>query len=164
MPKHTGKSVDTKKVVPYAVLVSLYDECAVQRFDQLSTIFYTWFWINAVMSILLTTISGATSAPLLVRSEGVDDSVHIGLSWVGLVSGLTSAFLIAMEKVADLPGIANECRFARAELAHYLARKEPMPEKIFGRIEEMRLMWFSHPRKCTSRPRQELQQIALGVR
>ncbi len=147
-----------KKYIPYSVVKELYDECSVQRFDELHSFFYTWYWLSSVLSILLTTISGATSAPNLVRDSDKDSFFHDTLSLVGLVTGILSAFLISIEKVADVQRVADNCKYARGELAHVLASKDDIPEKIFVRITNTDLMWFKHPRKCEAYSAEELRR------
>ena len=146
VPTVTGSAKE--KFVKYSVLIQIYDECSVDRFDELHAFFYTWYWLSSLLTIMLSTISGATSGPNLLRGEDSDRRVHDALSFVGLVTGILSACILSVEKIVDVHKIANECKWARGELQLYLKEKSDMPYKTFDQINKIGLMCFRHPQKC----------------
>ena len=150
LPAYKSKDEDKSddKLVPYSTLIKVYDECAVDRFDELHRFFYVWYWISSVTAILLSTISGAVAGPNLLRRAGSDDHLHDILSLVGLITGIASAFILSLEKIVNLLRIAGDCKYARGELAYYLARRTDMPMASFNRISKMGLLCFKHPKRC----------------
>lgn len=146
--KPSGREENESKFVPYSTLIRVYDECAVDRFDELHRFFYVWYWISSVTAILLSTISGAVAGPNLVRQAGTDDNLHDVLSLIGVIAGISSAFILSIEKIVNLLHIADDCKWARGELAYYLARRADMPMASFDRISKMGLLCFKHPHKC----------------
>lgn len=149
LPAYKSKHVETdSKFVPYSTLIKIYDECAVDRFDELHRFFYVWYWISSVSAILLSTVSGTVSGPNLVRAPESDDHLHDILSLIGVITGILAAFILAIEKIVNLLRIADDCKFARGELAYHLARRADMSMTTFDRISKVGLLCFKHPHKC----------------
>ena len=140
------RTIPDKKFVSFTTISRMYDECAIQRFDYLHRFFYTWYWTSSALVIVLSTISGAVSAPSMLAST--DEAVNGVLSAIGVTAGILAATILSIEKIVNVQTISNDCRWARGELAYYLADRSEMPARMFNRINNINLLCFQHPRRC----------------
>lgn len=135
-----------KEFISHDALVKLYDECSLEKFDKLHRIFYSIYWINSTLIIILSTLSGLAQTPA-VAHDGTDNMEDL-FSIISLFSGITAAILTAIDRIVSFLKVADACRDARGELAYYLASKEPMPKRNFDKISQIGLLCFKHPTKC----------------
>lgn len=130
-------------------LAQTYDWCAVQRFDYYRRSFAMIDWTFTALVVTLSVISGASGAPSLFGSD--DESTRDVLALVSIGTGLLSAIFAAVAHLSNFRVRAEECRYARAEIAFYLTEPQPMPRHVFHRIATISLLCFSHPKKCERR-------------
>lgn len=130
----------------------MYDWCSVNDFDVYHRIFYTWHWTFSVIAILLSTVGGALNGPNVFQDE-VHSDTRQTLALVSLVCGILSAALASITNIVNVLKVADECKWARAELAFYLTEEQPMPRHVFDRVAQIGLLCLPHPRKCPVRRR-----------
>ena len=149
----TTKELETRadqrnKYTSTVALHDMYDWCSVNDFDFYHRIFYTWHWVASVTAIILSTISGVLNGPNLVQGSSQDPDQQQILALTALVAGVVSGALASITQIVNVKFVADECKYARAELAFYLTESLPMPRHVFDRIAQIGLLCFPHPRKC----------------
>ena len=136
------------KYVSYQSIYDMYDWCSVNDFDLYHRIFYTWYWLASLISIVLSTTSGALNGPNLFQGEKTNSNTRDTLALLALITGVLSAMVASITHIVDVKFVADECKYARGELAFYLTEQIPMPRHVFDRIAKIGLLCFPHPRKC----------------
>ena len=142
-----------KDFINHKALLTLYDECSIQQFDRLHRIFYFAYWLNSTLVIVLSTLSGLAQTPDVANTSAncsantSANSLHM-LNVISLLAGITAGLLTALDRIVSFMQVADACKDARAELAFYLASKEPMPKRNFDKIARIGLLCFKHPIKC----------------
>lgn len=142
---------DSSSYIDASTLARIYDNCSVRTFDRYHIIFYTIHWIFAVAIITLSTLSGLASAPSLASDSASGEPEFFGLDELSTYAGIGAAIVASIDKIVNFHKIADDCRFARSELAWYLSNRQRMPRRVYDQIAQCRLLCFSHPRKCSDR-------------
>ena len=151
-----GTSKGMTTYVSADALARIYDDCAIRKFDQYHTIFFTIHWCFAVVIISLSTLSGLASTPALTNNSSAEADAW--LNPVSTAAGLTAAILASIDKIVNFQRVADDCKYARSELVFYVAQKRKMPRHTYDRIGQTRLLCLRHPSQCSRST--ELAEVA----